>query len=326
MKKLAVLLAMIMIFVGALAKAQEGPLVPGSTVEAVQPGATAQPAPAQPAKEKPKKTKPEKTKPAKAKPEKPEGAPAANDRITIKINYWPANYVGKFEFSDIDILGGTGTLKGQKVDLVDGLGLENPQNIPEVEIDFKLGNKNRILLAYYASNYGGEKNLHSNLDFGGYTFQVGTKFKTTFEIDRYKFAYEFMPLSNERGSLGVIWGVEYFIWRVGFEGRVSGTSQKIDKDLVQPLPIPIFGIAGNFNIGYGFGVYASFSGIGASYQDISASYTDLDAGLYWKYKLLYIGGGYRSLRSAIDAKLEHDKKIKFDLRQEGWLVSLGINF
>lgn len=251
-----------------------------------------------------------------------------NDRVVIRLNYWTASYNGEMEVDDVDVLGGTATIKGQKLDLDDDLGLENPQSIPEIEIQIKMGTRNRISLSYFTVNYGGEEKLNTNIDLAGYTFRANTDLETIFQLDSFRFLYEFLILSGDRGSLGLSWGMDYYWWSFGYKGTENSSGLKVEEKVTQPIFIPLFGITGNLNIGYGFGLYASYNGISISIPDpkFSASYTNLDCGAYWRYKYLYTGVGYRRVVSSLDAEVEEDEELSMHIFHEGVYWSLGASF
>lgn len=295
---------------------------PGDTVTPA-PGATAAPA----AKEKKKAPAKEKEKPA---------APKINDRVVIKVNYWTTNYTGDIKIPDISA-GDSVSIGGQKLDLNRALGLESRQSIPELEMQFKMGKTGRFTFSYYTVDYGGDKRLNGDVDFAGYTFTADTRLRTTFVIDRYSLMSEYLPLDNDRGRIGLKWGVEIYWWKVGFEGKAEiptlipttpPPTKTIKSKFSQPIPIPQMGISGALNIAYGFGIYGSFTGLGASYPDpkISASYTNLDLGCSFRYKLLYSGIGYRATTSNLEAEMEKNKELAMHLSNVGWYWSLGINF
>ena len=250
------------------------------------------------------------------------------DRVQIRLNYWNADYLGKVRLEDKDVLNATDNIIGEEVNLVDDLGLETPKAIPEIELLFRLSQRHRILLSYYAVDYSGETDLDSNLEFIGYKFEANTSLKTKFQLYRIMFLYDYVPLQNDRGHLGIVFGVEYYSWRVGYEGiaEKSGVGVAVDDAKTLPIPMPVIGLEGGIVIIDGLEFYGRLSGMGAKYQDISGSYIDLDTGLSWGYKNLYVGAGYRLLQSRLDANLDDDKSYGLQLANSGWLISVGARF
>ena len=243
------------------------------------------------------------------------------ERAQIRLNYWIADYTGKIKFQDIM----DGTIKGQRLDLVDDLGLENPQGAPELEARVKLGQKHLVSLSWFGVDYGGEEKLSTPVEFAGYVFEVNTKLKTTYRIDRIKLTHTWSPFIADIGRLGFFWGGEYFLLTVGYKGTEETTDLGIDKKETLPLLVPVIGITGALDLPYGFGLYASYGGMGISFEDIKASFTDFEAGLSWDYKWLHLGAGYRMLNSRLDFD-DDDQSINLNIDHAGWMVSLGANF
>ena len=250
------------------------------------------------------------------------------DRVQIRLNYWTADYLGKVRLEDKDVLNETDNIIGEEVNLVDDLGLETPKAIPEIELLFRLSQRHRILLSYYAVDYSGETDLDSNLEFIGYKFEANTSLKTQFQLYRIMFLYDYVPLQNDRGHLGIVFGVEYYSWRVGYKGiaEKAGAGVAVDDAKTLPIPMPVIGLEGGIVIIDGLEFYGRLAGMGAKYQDISGSYIDLDTGLSWGYKNLYVGAGYRLLQSRLDANLDDDKSYGLQLANSGWLISVGARF
>jgi len=245
--------------------------------------------------------------------------------VQLNLNYWFSDYSGELTYADVDVVGGTATIKGERVDLVDELGLENEQAVPEVEVRWRPGEKHMLLLSWYGADYGGEKDLDTNIEFAGYEFQTQTKFETTYRIDRIKLVHQYTPLMSDMASLDLIWGAEYYMLTVGYEGTEVNTGQSVDGDEFLPMPIPVIGIGGNLYLPYGFGAYLNFSGMGIAYEDYEASYTDLDVGLTYDYKYLHAGVGYRSLTTNLDVE-EDDEEFDLDVTNQGMIATIGVNF
>ncbi len=245
--------------------------------------------------------------------------------VQVNLNYWFSDYSGELTYADVDVVGGTATIKGEKVDLVDELGLENEQAVPEIELRWRPGEKHMLLLSWYGADYGGDKKLDTNIEFAGYEFMTQTKFETTYRIDRIKLVHQYTPVMSDMASLDLIWGAEYYMLTVGYEGTEVTTGQSVDGDEFLPAPIPVVGIGGNLYLPYGFGAYASFSGMGGSFGDYEASYTDLDVGLTYDYKYLHAGVGYRMLTTKLDVE-EDDEEFELDVANQGMLATIGVSF
>ena len=77
-----------------------------------------------------------------------------------------------------------------------------------------------------------------------------------------------------------------------FDLGVELKSEKIDQSAKETIsiPIPVIGLAGDYVIGYGVGIWGKIGWIGLEIQDIMASYTDLEIGFSFKWKYLFAVG------------------------------------
>lgn len=263
-----------------------------------------------------------------AKPEKPEKPKSEKtyDRARIVLNFWSTNYTGNMEVVQEEQVLGTDVLVGEDLDLVDDFGLENPKDAFEIQALVRLGKKNRIHLSWFTVDYGAEENLDVPVEFAGYEFEANTDLKTVWRISRFKFVHEYDPLCNEKGRLGLMWGMEYFMWEVGFKGVETSSGLRVDESEFFPLPVPVVGMSGAINFGYGFGIEASAMGISVGLGDFTASYSDIDVGLIYDYKWLHVGLSYRYLNSRVDAdENEDEENIKWNTTQEGMILGIGVN-
>jgi len=249
------------------------------------------------------------------------------DHAGIKLTYWAASYNGNIKVEDRDVFGGTGTIKGGTFNLENDLGVENPRGVPEISAWIRLGQRNRIILSYFFATYNGSKRLKTNQDFAGYTFSAATDLDTEFRFSRTVFMWQYNPLLTERGRLGLMVGMEYYLWRFAYDGRDVTSGVRVSKDVVLPLPVPVVGIEGEVALGAGFGLQGSLSGIGMklNVMDVQASYTDLDLGITYDYQALHAAVGYRTINTIFKGKDDQRQKFDVNFSHAGWMATVGVN-
>ncbi len=241
---------------------------------------------------------------------------------TVRANWWNADYGAKIKAIEEE----HGQLIGTTVDVRDDLDLKTPTSAFEMEFWSRPSNRNRFILSYFWSSYSGDvDDLGQKIDIAGKTFQATYDVETEITIQRFQSLYQFLPLANERGGIGPLIGLECYVYQLRIESK--DLDEKMDQTL--PLPIPVIGLAGDYTIGYGLGVWGKFAWIGADIAkyDVKANYTDWELGASFKYKRLYAGVSYRSLVYDLEVGNEDkDGYIKLDADQSGILASLGVNF
>jgi len=239
---------------------------------------------------------------------------------TIRGNFWNADYASKFKF----VGEANDEPQGTTVDIRDMLKLETPASAWEGELWARLSKRNRIFASYMFNSYSGHVDiLDEQIEVGDKTFPAHVDVRTSLTNNRATLFYQFMPWANERGGIGPFLGVEFFQYML--EMKSNAADEKFEQKLL--LPIPVLGLEADYIFGYGLGFWAKAAGIGASYQTVSASYFDLEAGLSFKWKLLFAGVGYRWLMYNLEAgEKGEDGYVKFDTDQTGLLASVGLNF
>jgi len=237
----------------------------------------------------------------------------------ITANYWSASYLGDLKFSQ-EV---AGVKIGANLDLQNNLKLDNPQPVPELVADLRPTKHNRVYLSYFQSRYQGENNHPSQtLDFMGtqFTGQVDT----TLVVNRFKAFYQYSPLALKRGYLGVLVGADYYWYDLELKGQVSPTLRKQETARF-PLLIPVAGVSGQCTLLYGLGLFGQASGIGVRVGGVDASYLDFLGGVQFKVSRLYSSLGYQVLRGTLNMDLNTGQTARFDLSQQGVILTLGVN-
>jgi len=296
---------------------------PPPTIYRETPPATPPQPPQQPKTQAPaKKTEPAKPSPAKGKNQAASPLDWGTDywHGSFRGNWWNADYASKFKVVE-DV---NGEPQGMTVDIKDRLKLETPASVWEAEIWARPSKRNRIFASYMFSSYRGHVDiLKEQIDVADKSFPAHVDVRTKLTNNRATLFYQFLPWANERGGIGPFLGVEYYQYML--ELTSNATDEKYEQRL--NLPIPVLGLEGDYTIGYGLGFWARAAGIGANIENISASYFDIDAGVSFKWKLLFAGVGYRWLMYNIEAgEKNKDGYLKLDTDQTGLLATVGLNF
>ena len=252
------------------------------------------------------------------------------DRAGVNVNLWSASYTGNIEIvQEAQVPAYGDVVVGEDLDIEGDFNLENPQNVPEIEIWFRPSKKHRILISYYTVDYGGEDTYNETVEFAGYKIEPNTEFETRWKIDRIVLLHDWSFVANDRGRLGLTWGGQYYWWEVGFEGTANdgaGGTIEIDESESTPIPIPVLGVHGELNLGYGFGLYGVFTGMGISFEEFEATFTNLELGATYNWKYLHAGLGYRSLAFKLRSEEleESDQEIDWNTNHQGFLFTLGV--
>jgi len=237
----------------------------------------------------------------------------------IRFNYWSADYGTVANIVKEE----SGVLIGEEVDFDKDLNIDTPSPAYELELWAKLSKRNRTIFSFSSYQYQGDATLTREIEFAGETFPVSADVSTDMLFYHGALYHNFLVFSNKRGGVGPLVGIEYYYMELKMNS--SSTPEKVDE--VLNIPVPVIGLAGDYNIGYGVGVWGKLGWVGLGIEDVEVEYMDWEIGLSYKYKRLFTGLSYRSINSFLEAgEKGEDGYIKFDSEQTGVVASIGINF
>jgi hypothetical protein len=237
--------------------------------------------------------------------------------VQLKLDYWTAFYTGDIKVETEGI--------GETINLQDELGLRNPRGVWDVNLEIRLGQSHRIIFGLFTADYEGKETLSTDTELDGYTFALNTNLGTRFEFSQMKLLHAWSPFHSDAGSLSLLWGVEYYYWVLGYEGTEVTTGLKIEREAYLPIPVPVVGLEGELNLPAGFGLYAGIVGMGGKFFELlEAGYMDWEAGVRWQYDYVYVGAGYRSINTFVQAEEPStDSEFNLNLQHAGWAVTVG---
>ena len=164
--------------------------------------------------------------------------PAQAFEAGARAYYWFPSIDGHIEYSK-------NSLSGTKLDLKDDLGFDD-ESYPFGGVFLGLGD-HHLSFSFYRANYEGKKTLTQNINFGGQTFPVGDKVKSTLDYDVYDLTYQYDVLDLENilagFSLGLVARVEVYDVEAKIRSETTSLSEKED----YTAPVPMLGL--NLHLG-----------------------------------------------------------------------------
>jgi outer membrane protein len=236
--------------------------------------------------------------------------PARAFEAGARAYYWFPSIDGHIEYSK-------NSLSGTKLDLKDDLGFDN-ESYPFGGVFLGLGD-HHLSFSFYRANYEGKELLTQNINFGGQTFPVGDKIKSTLDYDVYDLTYQYDVLDLENFmagfSLGLVARVEVYDVEAKIRSETTSLSEKED----YTAPVPMLGL--NFHLGILADILeARVFATGMGYWD--GYLVDAQAELsFTPIPYVDITAGYRTFWVDVDA---NDLKLKYDT--SGPYVGLSVGF
>ena len=102
--------------------------------------------------------------------------PAQGFEAGVRVYYWFPSLDGHIEYSK-------DSLSGTKLDLKDDLGFDD-ESYPFGGIFLGVGD-HHLSFSFYRAEYEGKETLTQDINFGGQTFPVGDKIKSTLDLVTY---------------------------------------------------------------------------------------------------------------------------------------------
>jgi hypothetical protein len=134
---------------------------------------------------------------------------------------------------------------GSDIDLEDDLGLERTMTVGRLSGYVWLTPRQRIDFSLFDLSREANKSLDEDLVVGDATFAVDANVHTANELKIYKLDYTFVPLSRERGFLGVVAGL--YVARSGLS--LDNTAGGASESRALTAPLPVFGLRGEYAFG-----------------------------------------------------------------------------
>jgi len=204
---------------------------------------------------------------------------------------------------------------GSDINVVNDLGFDEGKNFGEGRLQVKFSGKHKFNFSFIPLNWEGDKNITSNIEFGGQIFPVGTNVQSKAKLDLYRAGYEYDFLLGKAGFLGGT--IDVLVAKVDVELKAPALAISEKED--RTIAIPMIGLIGRVYPIQWVNLTGKVSGMPlGSYGYV----VDAEASLNINpVKYVGISGGYRYLQ----ANLKYENNLS-DFRLNGPFVALNVRF
>jgi hypothetical protein len=129
--------------------------------------------------------------------------PATGERYNVEIG----GYLW-FPAPDIVVSSEGLGIPGTDIDFVTDLGITR-ETIPELRIVLRPARKHRFRINYFPLRYTADTVLQRSIVFNGQLFRAGLPVQGTFDVDIWRFGYEYDFVYRDRGFVGFIVDLDY---------------------------------------------------------------------------------------------------------------------
>jgi len=217
----------------------------------------------------------------------------------------------------------SGSADGTDLDLEDDLGLERYMTVARLSGYVWITERHRIDFSLFDLSRDASKTLEKDLTIGEQEFTIAAHLDTHNELKIYKLDYTFVPLSRDRGFLGIVAGL--YVARTGVAVNDAGNGSTESRQLTAPLPV--FGLRGEYAFGKRFTVRGAselfaidMSGVAGRLHD---SYVGADYSFGKRYAL---GVAYNDVSVSISAEERSGFNGRIDASYSGPLLYFKVDF
>ncbi len=262
--------------------------------------------------------------------EKEKSPAPKNNWFHVNVNLWRAYYVGTILLENTFVWENYSAVVGGKLD-TEQFGIDSPQYLFQFNAELKYNN-HLIAFSYFNADYSGKEYLEDNIILGGFIFLGNSQLDSTYKINHFKLVHLYSPFSGEAGSIGILWGFNFYNLHKGYTGTEYTYGRHIKDDDKYNLPFPVIGLGGTVNLPYNLTLQCQLSGFNitiknAKFENLviktaEISYVDMDVELRWNYDCLQIGLGYRLLYTYLDLVMNYET-TEIDIIHHGVYMSAG---
>jgi hypothetical protein len=204
--------------------------------------------------------------------------------------------------------------RGTLINAEDDLGLDDTLNQARMEIDMRMKKHHHLRFDFFKADRFSEGTLQSDIQFGDFTFDAGTQFRTKLDWRTFSITYIYAPLQTEHFEMGFLHGIH--IIQTKAEGGEPGTNNFERASEVGVYPT--FGLGGAVRLSRRF----SFTARGQVFivntrEDFHANMADFHADLQFRcFNNLAIGLGYTKLKNDLEL-FDISQTLLFDMDTSG---------
>jgi hypothetical protein len=201
-----------------------------------------------------------------------------------------------------------GTLLSAEEDL----GLDDEINQGRLEFDIRLKERNHVRVDYFKLNRFSQQPLVADIDFGDFTFDAGTIFRSKLDWRVLSFNYSYSFIKFERFEAGA--GLGIHIIEAHAEGREPGTTNFEKADQVGIFPTIAVNAA--FRISKRWSITARGQSFSASPEDFEGKMSEYHADIQYRWRKNFaVGLGYTKM--ATELLVTDDRPLLFNLNVDG---------
>jgi hypothetical protein len=193
------------------------------------------------------------------------------------------------------LMGTTGTILNGERDF--GLDSRIPQG--RIEIIFRLRERNRLRVDYFATNRSGDRLINRQILFGNETFEPTDRVTSSLDWREFALSYTYSLFRTDRIEAGVGLAVHF----VEADGRAAVESKQLRQQVSGSGAFPTIPVDITVRIWRGLALSARGQYLHAAVNNFEGSIAEYHGDFQWRWQRwpnFSLGTGYTILRSSLD--------------------------
>ena len=201
------------------------------------------------------------------------------------------------------------------------LGLDDEINQGRMEFDIRLKERNHLRIDYFKLNRFRQQPLAQDINFGDFTFEEGTVFRSKLDWRVLSLTYTYSFFKFERFEAGA--GLGIHIIEAHAEGREPGTTNLEKADQVGIFPTIAVNAA--FRISKRWAVTARGQSFSASPEDFEGKMSEYHADIQYRWRRNFaVGLGYS--KYVTELLVSDDRPLLFNMDTSGPELFFRVSF
>ena len=229
-------------------------------------------------------------------------------KVEARLYYWPTTFSANFATS-------SGGIKGDLVDYVNDLGLEEQGGFPAGEVTLKFLERNRLSVGLMFFDMHGEGNMPVSAKINGVDYYKGVRTETDLAIQFTTLAYERDIVRAPQGYIAIRCSVNLIEMHTSITTNVLSV---VKNENIITITVPKLGAVGRVNINDFISVTGGISaiGFGANYFMDGSVYVDVNpAPNFGAF------AGYRVIRLEVDVE-----EAEGEIQWSGLMAGVAVRF
>ncbi len=250
------------------------------------------------------------------KPRSREIASPSTDRFYVRGIYFPATVETQIQ------LDSTGGAAGTPLSAEDDLGLDDKVDLGRMDFNIRMGRRHNVHVDYFKLNRFSQQPLPRDIDFGDFTFDEGTIFRTKLDWRVLTLTHTYSFFQNERIEAGL--GLGIHLIEAHAEGMEPGTNNREVANEVGIFPT-LNGIF-SWQISKRFAFTARALWFSAAPEEFDGTMSEYHADIQYRVaNNMAVGLGYTKMNTDLQV-FDADEPLLFNMETSGPELFIRFSF